>query len=56
MGLVASDSVCCAWARDRAKAEHSGAGGGECQCVLFVCVCASDIVIEQSRKVVVHLG
>ena len=67
--------VCCAWARDRAKAERSGAGGSESQCVVHRpeierrqnvvglvavsasvrCVCASDIVIERSRKAVVHL-
>ena len=26
--------MCCAWARDRAKAERSGAGGSERQCVV----------------------
>ena len=37
VGLAAAnDSVCCEWARDRAKEERSGAGGGERQCVLCV--------------------
>ena len=34
--LAPCDSVCCAWDRDRGKAEGSGAGGGERQC--FLCV------------------
>ena len=33
---AASASVCCSWARDRAKSERSGAGGGERQCLLCV--------------------
>jgi hypothetical protein len=39
VGLAAaSASVCCVWASDsdRAKAERSGTGGGERQCVLCV--------------------
>ena len=40
-----------------AKEERSDTGGGERQFVLWcVCVCASDIVIERRRKVVVHMG